>query len=172
YHPSSIPLINERIDSVAAKGRNPLPRRVKMATPTLKYNRQAWVTVEGLGKHWDVARVDAEIVDDRQIRAATENVTAVTFSMSPGFCPLDESRPPAVLLDNQRLTAAPVMSDRSWRASFRRRNGRWESVPALDDGVLRKRHDLQGPIDDAFMESFMIVRPTGEPLATGVAAWV
>ena len=33
--------------------------------------------------------------------------------------------------------------------------------PSDDDGTLRKRHGLQGPIDDAFMDSFLMVRPTG-----------
>ena len=28
---------------------------------------------------------------------------------------------------------------------------------------LRKKHGLQGPIDDAFLEPFLVVRPTGTP---------
>ena len=28
---------------------------------------------------------------------------------------------------------------------------------------LRKKHGLQGPIDDAFLEPFLVVRPTGAP---------
>ena len=32
----------------------------------------------------------------------------------------------------------------------------------LPANVLRKKHGLQGPIDDAFMDSFVIVRPTGK----------
>src|SRR4029077_5352663 len=43
------------------------------------------------------------------------------------------------------------------------------AVPA--DG-LRKRHGLQGPIDDAFLDSFVFVRPTGQPLNTAVGVWV
>jgi hypothetical protein len=39
-------------------------------------------------------------------------------------------------------------------------------------GALRKRHGLQGPIDDAFLSSFLFVTPTGAPLAAGVAPWV
>ncbi len=38
--------------------------------------------------------------------------------------------------------------------------------------VLRKRHGLQGPIDDAFMSSFVFVRPTGKPLNQSVGDWV
>jgi hypothetical protein len=44
-------------------------------------------------------------------------------------------------------------------------------VAKVDDGTLRKRHGLQGPIDDAFMDSFLMVRPTGKPLNEKVGAW-
>ena len=37
---------------------------------------------------------------------------------------------------------------------------------------LRKRHGLQGPIDDAFMDSFIFVRPTGEAANQLVGEWV
>jgi hypothetical protein len=41
-----------------------------------------------------------------------------------------------------------------------------------DPAKLRKRHGLQGPIDDAFTDSFLVVRPTGAPLNVKVAGWV
>src|SRR5262249_14395214 len=37
----------------------------------------------------------------------------------------------------------------------------WDLAAPSEPG-LRKRHDLQGPIDDAFMDSFVFVRPTGK----------
>ncbi|MFM8470656.1 MAG: hypothetical protein ACKODH_11945 [Limisphaerales bacterium] len=40
-----------------------------------------------------------------------------------------------------------------------------------DDVSLRKRHGLQGPIDDAFLDSFLMVRPTGAPLSDRVGKW-
>ena len=47
-------------------------------------------------------------------------------------------------------------------------------IPSLQppDTTLRKRHDLQGPIDDAFMDSFVIVRPTGPAKYPKVGDWV
>ncbi len=36
---------------------------------------------------------------------------------------------------------------------------------------MSKRHGLQGPIDDAFMSSFVFVRPTGKAMNDKVAAW-
>jgi hypothetical protein len=34
-----------------------------------------------------------------------------------------------------------------------------------------KQHGLQGPIDDAFMDRFLIVRPTGKPFNLKTGAW-
>ena len=41
-----------------------------------------------------------------------------------------------------------------------------------DDGKLRKRHGLQGPIDDAFMSTFVMVKPTGTPINEKVGKWI
>ncbi len=172
YHPQSIPLINERIDSIASLGRKRVPRRVRLATPTLKYNRQAWVTVDRLGAHWEPATVDAEIADLRTIQVKTRNVTALTLAMPSGHCPLEADREITVQIDGQRLKGEQVLSDRSWVTHLRRSGDLWTKVADTLEPGLRKVHDLQGPIDDAFTESFMIVRPTGTPLHPGLAKWV
>src|SRR5262249_41648044 len=65
-----------------------------------------------------------------------------------------------------------VLSDRSWTARFRKKGDNWEVADKDNDATLRKRHGLQGPIDDAFMDSFLIVKPTGKPLNEKVGGWV
>lgn len=164
--------INRRIDSIVERGRNPLPREVRFTTFTLRYHRMHWVGVEGLEQHWDRARVDARILDDRRIVIATTNVTHLLLDMPPGLCPLDPTRRPEVVIDGQSLAGQPVMSDRSWRSRFRRLNGSWQPYEPGDDVAARKRPGLQGPIDDAFMDRFVIVRPTGAPLNERTGAWV
>jgi hypothetical protein len=144
---------------------------VKFTTWTLRYNRMLWVQADGLEQHWERARIDAEIAGDHRVIADTEKVSALTLSMPPGLCPLDATRRPQVTLDRQLLEAAPVLSDRSWVAHFRKVDGKWEAVASPDDGTLHKRHGLQGPIDDAFMDSFLMVRPTGTPLNEKVGTW-
>jgi hypothetical protein len=171
YEPHAKEQINQRIDSIVRGGRNPLPRRIRFTTWTLRYNQMLWVTVDGLDKHWERARVNADIAGDSVVEVNTENVAALTLAMPAGLCPLDNARQPKVLLDGQELTASAVLSDRSWTAHFRQRNNRWAVVESTEDGMLRKRHGLQGPIDDAFMDSFLMVRPTGTPLNDKVAAW-
>ncbi|MEO1999541.1 MAG: hypothetical protein ABGZ17_30215, partial [Planctomycetaceae bacterium] len=61
----------------------------------------------------------------------------------------------------QRLTAPRPMSDRSWTCALVRSSGQWQLGRQPRTG-LRKRHNLQGPIDDAFMDRFLFVRPTGQ----------
>ncbi len=170
YHPDAIKEISRRIDSIVAAGRNPLPRRVKFTTWTLRYNRMNWVVVDALEQHWERARVEAEIRDTTQIQINTQNVAAFSLEMPAGLCPLDNSRRPTVVIDKQEVPAAPVMSDRSWTSRFRKTNGKWSLVEMPEEG-LRKVHGLQGPIDDAFMSNFVFVRPTGKAMNETVATW-
>jgi hypothetical protein len=91
--------------------------------------------------------------------------------MPAGLCPLDNAIRPEVEIDGVILIAAPVLSDRSWTAHFRKDATGWDPVTTVDDGILAKRHGLQGPIDDAFLDSFVLVRPTGKPLNEKVGKW-
>ena len=74
-------------------------------------------------------------------------------------------------LDSTELEGPPVLSDRSWLAHFTKAGGTWRLSASSDDEGLHKRHGLQGPIDDAFMDSFIMVHPTGPPLNPTVGAW-
>lgn len=163
--------LNRRMDAVANRGRDPLPKSVRFTTPSLRYNRMAWVTVDALSQHWEPARVEAAFTDDNRVRAVTKNVTAVTFTMESGLAPFDPLKDLVVELDDSKLVAPRPGTDRSWKASFHREGNGWVAGLAPANG-LRKQHGLQGPIDDAFMDSFLFVRPTGQPLNAAVGNWV
>lgn len=171
YHPEAKKEVARRIDALAAHGRDALPRHVRFTTYTLRYNQMNWITIDALGRHWTKAHVEGEMIDDNQVRLKTENVTALTLEAPPGLCPLDNARKPRVMIDGQELTAAAVGSDRSWSAHFQRVGDSWKPVDAVD-GAFHKRHGLQGPIDDAFMDSFIMVRPTGSPMSEAAGKWV
>ncbi|HZE95581.1 MAG TPA: prolyl oligopeptidase family serine peptidase [Planctomycetota bacterium] len=140
--------VAKRIDEIVAKGRDPLPKKIRFTTWILQYNESHWVRVDGLENSWERARVEAEL-GDAGIQATTVNVTGVTFS----------AKQPKVTLDGQALEGT----------SFHKEGGKWVAGP-LPDG-LRKRHGLCGPIDDAFLDSFVMVKPTGRPLNEKVGAW-
>lgn len=172
YEPEAKKEINRRIDSVVELGRNPVPERVRFTTWTLRYNQMFWVTVDGLEQHWERARVEAELSRaENRIKADTKNVTALSIQFQPGQFPLDTMRKPVIVLDGQKLSGPTAQSDRSFVASFRKEGRKWTLASQPETG-LHKRHGLQGPIDDAFMDSFMMVRPTGEAMNPQVGAWV
>jgi hypothetical protein len=173
YTPAARAEINRRIDSIAAVGRDPVPEEVRFTTWTLRYNRSFWVQVDGLEHHWDRARVEADLNDKHFENPVirTTNVSAFTLSIPAGHYPLDVREAPSVEVDQQTVEAVRPLSDRSWTAHFRKVDGKWTSVPSDDDGTLRKRHGLQGPIDDAFMDSFLMVRPTGTAFNEQVRRW-
>jgi hypothetical protein len=133
----------------------------------------AWVTVDALREHWERARVTAELIttNEPSVLLATENVAALSLNFGPGTVPFDITGEPKVQIDGTEIIVSPPLSDRSWTVHLRRTQGAWEEADSADDGTLAKRHGLQGPIDDAFMDSFLMVRPTGEPRNEQTAAW-
>jgi hypothetical protein len=163
--------LNRRIDQIVKHGRDPVPAHVLFTTWTLRYPGLSWLQIDGLEEHWTRAEVDA-LINGEGLNVETKNVSALTVSFEPGSCPLDAADKPKVVLDDEEIKGvAPVLSDRSWTAHFRKKDKVWEAVEKPDDGELRKRPGLQGPIDDAFLDSFLMVRPTGKPFNDKVGSW-
>ena len=195
YHPEAAHEVDRRLASIAIAGRKRIHHSIDFVTYTLKYNKMDWITIDALGEHWAKASVRARIVGEAAIEVGTRNVTALTLDMPPGWCPLDPAETPKITIDSTEIAAPRPRSDRSWHVELTKVGDFWERrsmasdsstvyVPleplpvafganiAEDPKVLRKRHNLQGPIDDAFMEAFVFVRPTGTSPHAPVAAWV
>jgi hypothetical protein len=141
-------------------------------------DKSHWITLDALEQHWTKARVDARIVGDG-IQATTTNISALTFEMRPGLAPF--SATPKILIDGQILTGSHLSSDRSWRTHLSKTGGQWSVANSKDVPHLSKKPGLQGPIDDAFMDSFIFVIPTslaadagsnGENLRSKINQWV
>lgn len=171
YEPGAKAEVNRRIDAIAAIGRNPVPREVRFTTWTLRYNEMFWVRLDGMEKHWERARVNAKITDDGKILVQEQNATALTLQFPSGASPLDPTRAPEISIGGARITGDPIQTDRSWTTHLRKENGQWKRVASPKAQGLAKVHGLQGPIDDAFMDSFLFVTPTGESMHEKTAAW-
>jgi len=170
YHPQARDEVERRMSSLAERGRRRLPRSIRFATYTLKYNQMNWVRVDGLGQHWERTEVDAAIAGKSIIRCATSNVTDISFHMPSGWCPFPVNSSVLIEIDKQRIEVVRPQSDRSWSAQLHQVEGKWVAAARPPNG-LRKRHGLQGPIDDALMDSFIFVEPTGKTRHESVAAW-
>jgi hypothetical protein len=153
YHPDSKIMLEEMLAPIVERGRDPNPEKIRFTTWTLAYNNLKWLTVDALEHHWERARIDA---DGNTI--TTSNVAAFTVARA--------SRPARFIIDGQALTA------KTGPVHFRRVTNQWSIVLTDRTPGLHKVHGLQGPIDDAFMDSFLIVTPTGTPASPGTAAWI
>lgn len=132
------------------KGRQD-PDHIKFTTYTTRYNQCFWVTVDGLGKHYERADVDAErLGGGARYRITTKNVARLTLR---GTGKAEE-----IEIDGQTMkpkAGASLTLEKTAEA--------WRVAPAARSAGLRKMHGLQGPIDDAFLDPFLLVRPTGTP---------
>jgi dienelactone hydrolase len=182
YHPEAKKEVERRMDSIAAAGRKRIFRTVDFVTYTLKYNKMSWITIDAMEEHWQKAIVRARLKGDSEIEIVTKNVAALTLDMPAGWCPLDPAATPVLTIDSEEMPVPRPRSDRSWHVELVKVNNIWQAVrPASTtpiaslapvDTTLRKKHDLQGPIDDAFMDSFIVVKPTGTSNYPKVADWV
>ncbi|QOV88053.1 prolyl oligopeptidase family serine peptidase [Humisphaera borealis] len=169
YEPETKKKLDARVEELTKQGKDFLPQRVKFATYTLRYDSMLWLTVTGLEKHWQKATVDAEIAGGAAIKATTKNVSALFFKFPLKGSPFAIDKPITVDIDGQRV-AFDEQSSLLGIYALRKTDGKWGRDTDPPTG-LRKRHGLQGPIDDAFLSSFVIVRPTGKGLSEKTAGW-
>ena len=162
YEPETKKKLDALIDAAAEKGRPKAPLKVRLSTPTLKYNKVDWVTVNALQEHWVVSEVEASKVGPAKFEVKTKGVTDFDLKLPDSW--LQEGSP-EVTVDGVTFKGA---------TRFEKVGGWWVDPRTIDRAVvssLAKRHDLQGPIDDAFMGPFVFVRPTGKSSRPLVDAW-
>ena len=112
--------------------------------------------------------VEAEIVDGGTVNVETDNVTALTISRDVAD---------RVLIDGDLLACRTAADGLLPDVYYQLTGDGWlvldyeTSRAFADNPDLNKRHGLQGPIDDAFMDSFVCVRGTGTPLNPAGHQW-
>ena len=141
YEPATKVELDKQFTELVKPDRHPLPTHVRFTTYTLHYNSNYWITVDGLEQHWSRADVDAVWVPtEKLVRLRTTNVTSLTVT-----APHD-----TLLIDGQKLSGS--------NEQLSKHGNSWKPASESDKS-LRKRHGLQGPIDDAFFDRFIMVQP-------------
>jgi len=156
YHDATKAELTALLEALIATGRPATPREIRFSTYTLRYPESAWVKIHGLEKHWERADVRATLAEDNTLTVTTQNITALSFS---------DITPTAILIDGQRFAPTKPLN-------FSRSEGQWSATTPNTVHTPRKSPGLTGPIDDAFMDAFVFVRPTGKALNPEVATWV
>jgi hypothetical protein len=126
------------------------PDHIRFLTYTTRYNKSFWVTIDGMGQHYERADVDAtRLAGGTSYQIKTNNVSRLVLR--------ETDKATDVQIDGQTLRVKPARE-----LAFERTGSAWKSAPLKRVG-LHKTHALQGPIDDAFLDPFLLVRPTGTP---------
>jgi hypothetical protein len=177
YHEGVAIEIGRRIDAMVEAGRKRLPTTSWLQTKTLRYDAAPRLQLLAMAEHWVDTRLDASFSTTNTSITASSNVLA--FSVEPsgaarGFVTINGL--PVLYSDSSNgqtiAFARPNATSPFSHISEPPRCG----IPGSSggDGVLRKVHGLQGPMDDAFMAPFMVVGPTSASSAPSsvLDAWV
>ncbi|MCH7988988.1 MAG: prolyl oligopeptidase family serine peptidase [Planctomycetes bacterium] len=152
------------------QGRKPFPgrRSIHFVTKTLKYNQCEWLTIEEMIKQYEPTVVKGDIDTEGTLILTTQNVAVLSLARDiADIVSIDGKRLP---LNN---AARGLLPDVYYELDSKG----WEvldydtSKDFIDNPDLRKRHNLQGPIDDAFMQPFVCVRGTGKPWSQANHDW-
>lgn len=159
YHPEVLKQIEAWARDRLIQGQPEAPVALHWQGRTLKYPRMFWLRVTGLKQHWVDSRADAEW-DGAQLKLTTRNVSHLEINVAG----LPENRPAGldVRIDGQSVSAGAKNLQRTageMLLALKLEGERWRLENPARRAALRKVPDLQGPIDDAFMEPFVVVAP-------------
>ncbi|MEZ6126349.1 MAG: prolyl oligopeptidase family serine peptidase [Planctomycetaceae bacterium] len=171
FDPESLKTFMEFHRENSEKGRpiGQARRRIRFTTQTLKYNRCDWVTIEEMDHLYQAASVDAQIGDDGNVVVKTQNVAILSLMREAGVY---------ATIDGKTLPCYDAAEGLLPNVFYEKTLQGWhvlnydESKAVGDNPHLHKRHNLQGPIDDAFMSSFVCVTGTATPQNTAHSDWV
>ena len=152
------------------KGRPAYPglRSIRFVTYTPKYNECEWLTINEMFKVYQPAIVEGEVRDDGTLVLKTQNVAVMQIARDVAYrAEIDGSELPlSSAADGLLPTVYFVKSGRDWDVLDYESSRDYVRKPDV-----RKRHNLQGPIDDAFMTPFICIRGTGKPWDANLQQW-
>ncbi|MCB9952634.1 MAG: prolyl oligopeptidase family serine peptidase [Planctomycetaceae bacterium] len=142
---------------------------LQFETYTLKYNKCGWLIIHEQEKSGERSVVTSKLDDDGILQVTSENVMAL--SVDRGVADRVQVNGSEVVDLNSAADANLVevyfVNDESgWRVLDYD-----ESLEFVKNPELHKRHNLQGPIDDAFMESFLVVTGGSSPWFQEIQAY-
>lgn len=142
---------------------------IRFSTHTLKYNKCDWLMIHEMDEVYQPTTVEAKRLDDGTATVATSNVMALSLSRDIAT---------SVSIDGSEALPCVNAADGLLPEVFYVKSGDGWQVLNYDDSLHfqsnpngYKRHNLQGPIDDAFMGPFVCVTPSGQAWSEELSDW-
>lgn len=147
----------------------PGKKQIRFITYTPKFNQCEWLTIEELDEMYEPTIVEGGIDEESgNLQLTTENVAALSLARDIAA---------KVELDGTLLPLESAAEGLLPQVYFVKSNSGWDVLKYEDSKTFienpnqRKRHNLQGPIDDAFTLPFVCVKGTGTPWKPELNAW-
>ncbi len=139
----------------SGKGRNPFPSSIHFTTYTLQYSKCEWISLDRLIKHYEYTHIDASI-EEKDLKIKTKNIRQFRVDLRSY-----EKEIETIHIDNDTLK---LSKNNSKELTFRLGEHGWSIEPKSQKPfTLEKTPLLHGPIDHAFMDSFLIVEGSHKP---------
>lgn len=149
YHPDALAEIMSKMDVAVKREKTPVRYEMHLQTQTLRYSKMYWIHVDRLVEHWRDSTVDVRLKDGDSL-ISTRNVAQLTLDPLP-------SNVRQIIVDGHAIEFTPDANNSTVTLS---RKNSWRLGPLSNNTKLAKKRGLQGPIDDAFLERFIVVPPT------------
>ncbi len=174
-HPDAKREIEALMNEYAKSGRVVIPSSVHWSTFTLKYSKAYWLELTRLDEHWRQAEIDAVFNEGwDQLHVTTENVRSFAIRIPANQTIPASTNEIQTIVDGRLVGTVKPALNRALMVDLVRRDDNWHFDSTTDGAnrpVTGKRPGLQGPIDDAFMSRFIIVKPTGKSGSPVIDAW-
>lgn len=145
--------VDETIQPFVEKGKETEPRELHWTVNSLRHGKCHWIEVTGLQKHGESGQITAKKETNRVV-VQTQGVTHFNIS-------LKKTDPKTIQIGGTVLDWARDVSSEDETVSLMKGSRKWVRDP--NPKSTRKRPGLEGPIDDAFMEGFVVTLGKGNP---------
>lgn len=164
--------IDSQIATWSSEAQEGPKQEIHFVTYSLRYNRADWIRITGMQEHWSVAEVKATLdTEKEQLTIKTNGVTHLGIDFSEYGWPYRRGRVD-IEIDGIQYAIEDSGNLRGFQCILKKdATENWtQRIGGAD--AIRKRPGMQGPIDDAFCERFVIVLPSRPARHGRVQRWI
>ena len=170
FHPDSFKefMAFHALRTKAGRPSYPGASSLRFTTWTVKYNRCEWLKVAEQERHLEQTTVEGGLTKNGTLILRTKNAAALQIAR-------DMAR--QIVIDGNQLPLNSAADQLLPDVYYVKDGGEWKVLNydesrEFDKNIdLHKRRNLQGPIDDAFMEPFVVVTGTSDPWSENQQDW-